>query len=134
MAYGDEFTETNVPRRSIDRSKPVDKKKNRQSLSEHLFKSSDSTAMPMKRSVSQQSLKQDIALEAVMIDLPSLDNTYAESNEDLDELTPQLSRWGPVRGSNSYSSSSEVPVSQLSTLNLKRSVVQEKDEKHDSSV
>lgn len=118
----------NIPeRRKVERSKPVDKKLNRQSMSEHLFKT-EMSVQPMKRSVSQQSLKQDIALEAVMIDLTSnsskyntfkSDSTFSQ-NSDTDDLTTHFSRWGAVRGSNSYSNSGDLPVSQLSTLDLKK--------------
>lgn len=156
MAYGPDFftkqTQERVksieeePRRSLERSKPVvnkpvirkspkfDKKLNRQSVSEQHFKLSDASA-GMKRSISQQSLKQDIALEAVMIDMPSIDSKYdtvksnstfaTTSSQDGSEneydgiSTKYFSRWGPVRGSNTYSNSPDVPVSQLSTLNLK---------------
>ncbi|KAI8426786.1 hypothetical protein MSG28_014471 [Choristoneura fumiferana] len=154
MAYGPDFfskqTQERVksieeePRRSLERSKPVankpvirkspkfDKKLNRQSLSEQHFKLSETAGM--KRSISQQSLKQDIALEAVMIDLPSIDGKYdtvksnstfaTTSSQDSESeyegiSTKYFSRWGPVRGSNTYSNSPDVPVSQLSTLNLK---------------
>lgn len=109
------------------------KKLNRQSMSEHLLRSSPAEP-EIKRSISQQSLKQDIALEAVMIDLPSLDdskyNTIKSTSTDsgsLDEKTTHFSRWGPVRGSNSYSNAGDVPVSQLSTLNLKKSIAADKD-------
>ncbi|KOB69237.1 Uncharacterized protein OBRU01_17140 [Operophtera brumata] len=116
----------NIPEhRKIERSKPVDKKLNRQSMSEHLFKT-DMSLQPMKRSISQQSLKQDVALEAVMIDLPSDSSKYntfksdSTFSSDTDDQTTHFSRWGAVRGSNSYSNSGDTPVSQLSTLDLKK--------------
>ncbi|KAJ8703800.1 hypothetical protein PYW07_013094 [Mythimna separata] len=129
MAYGDDRQITE----EIER--PKDKKLNRQSMSEHLLKTE--TTQTMKRSISQQSLKQDRAMEAVMIDLPSLETSYntmrsdksdstytIDSNEDLET---HFSRWGPVRGSNSYSNT-EVPVSQLSTLNIRKSILSDKVE------
>ncbi|XP_050359321.1 serine/threonine-protein kinase 10 isoform X2 [Nymphalis io] len=139
MAYDEVPVERRVqkideePKKTFERSKPVErvpitvrsnKKMNRQSLSENLFKQVNDTST-IKRSISQQSLKQDIALEAVMIDMPSIDddkyNTYKSitSNSSQNSEDAYLSRWGAVRGSNSYSNSSNVPVSQLSTLNLK---------------
>lgn len=133
MAYGDnrQITEEIVER-------PKDKKLNRQSMSEHLLKTEQTQTM--KRSISQQSLKQDRALEAVMIDLPSLDATYntmrsdrSDSNhttDSNDDLETHFSRWGAVRGSNSYSNT-EVPVSQLSTLNIRKSILIEKSDKTD---
>ncbi|XP_063371671.1 serine/threonine-protein kinase 10 [Cydia amplana] len=150
MAYGNEFEpkQSSIAEESrrIERSKPainkpvirakspnINKKLNRQSMSEQLFRLTEETGM--KRSISQQSLKQDRALEAVMIDLPSIDSKYdtvkststvatcsSHEGSDLDYdavLTKHFSRWGPVRGSNTYSDSASVPVSQLSTVNLK---------------
>lgn len=137
MAFEDPIPE----HRKIERSKPVDKKLNRQSMSEHLFRTEP--VQQMKRSISQLSLKQDVALEAVMIDLPSLDgsryNTYKSNstgsqNSDMDDQTTHFSRWGPVRGSNTYSNSGDVPVSQLSTLNLRKTLVTDKPEESDSVV
>lgn len=135
MAYGDE---TQITEEKLQ-ERPIDKKLNRQSMSEHLLKVTESP-QPMKRSISQQSLKLDRALEAVMIDLPSLENsmksersdsTYTiDSNEDFET---HFSRWGPVRGSNSYSNT-EVPVSQLSTLNLRKSILSDKSEGPPDSV
>lgn len=144
------------PRKSIERSKPVEKipsarnkspKLNRQSLSEHYFKE---LAPTMRRSISQQSLKQDIALEAVVIDLPSLEpnkydtmkstSTFATTTSDgsefdFDAVTSKyFSRWGPVRGSNTYSNTGDVPVSQLSTLNLRKSIISDKNGPSDSNV
>lgn len=128
MAYGDDRQITEEAER------PKDKKLNRQSMSEHLLKTE--ITQPMKRSISQQSLKQDRALEAVMIDLPSLETPYStmksdRSNStytiDSDDMETHFSRWGPVRGSNSYSNS-EIPVSQLSTLNVRKSILSDKAE------
>ncbi|XP_047039468.1 serine/threonine-protein kinase 10 isoform X2 [Helicoverpa zea] len=128
MAYGDDRQITEESER------PKDKKLNRQSMSEHLLKTE--ITQPMKRSISQQSLKQDRALEAVMIDLPSLETPYStmksdRSNStytiDSDDMETHFSRWGPVRGSNSYSNS-EIPVSQLSTLNVRKSILSDKAE------
>lgn len=157
MAYGDVPREIEEePRRSIERSKPVEKvttanrKMNRQSLSENLFKQLNVESEPtMKRSISQLSLKQDIAMEAVMIDLPSVESskyntmksnsTFGTVSQDGSETddgdTKYFSRWGPVRGSNSYSNNPVVPVSQLSTLNLKKTIASEKpDAPADSNV
>uniref|UniRef100_A0A2A4K0T8 Uncharacterized protein n=1 Tax=Heliothis virescens TaxID=7102 RepID=A0A2A4K0T8_HELVI len=129
MAYGDDRQITEETER------PKDKKLNRQSMSEHLLKTE--VTQTMKRSISQQSLKQDRALEAVMIDLPSIDTPYSTMKSDRsnstytidsnDDLETHFSRWGPVRGSNSYSNS-EVPVSQLSTLNVRKSILSDKTE------
>lgn len=143
MAYDSNIVEE--PKRpSLERTKPIDKKKmNRQSMSELLFKTEDLS--PMKRSISQQSLKQDIALEAVMIDLPSLDSSRystiksgstvtTDSLSSDDQLTTRFSRWGAVRGSNSYSNSGDVPVSQLSTLNLKKTIAADKNDGPPDSV
>lgn len=142
MAYkkSDHFAEE--PRR-ISRSKPVDKKLNRQSMSEMLFRTVEAGLSPLNRSVSQQSLRQDIAMEAVVIDMPSLDHydtvksndstrSDSQESEDLDAATTHFSRWGAVRGSNSYSNAADVPVSQLSTLNLKKTIVNAKDTPSDS--
>ncbi|CAD0206387.1 unnamed protein product [Chrysodeixis includens] len=135
MAYGDErkITEEKIER-------PKEKKLNRQSMSEHLLKAD--VTQPMKRSISQQSLKQDRALEAVMIDLPSLETPYDTMRSDRsnstytidssEDLETHFSRWGAVRGSNSYSNT-EVPVSQLSTLNLKKTII-DRNENRDSVV
>lgn len=132
MAYGDETKITEEPVQRIHKHNKL----NRQSMSEQLFK--QEAAPQMKRSISQQSLKQDRALEAVMIDLPSLetsfdtirsgtsdrsDSTYTVDSAD--DVETHFSRWGPVRGSNSYSNC-EVPVSQLSTLNLRKSIMNER--------
>lgn len=123
------------PRKSFERTKvertPIaiknTKKINRQSLSDHLFKKVNNEPL-MKRSISQQSLKQDIVMEAVMIDMPSLEGKYDtyKSGTTIQSGTSTgsdeekyFSRWGPIRGSNSYSNAPNVPVSQLSTLNLK---------------
>lgn len=163
MAYGKEIpkeTHRKVkrieeePRRSLERSQHVekdvkDKRLNRQSMSAQLLKTTD-TIQPMKRSISQQSLKQDVALEAVMIDLPSIEgnkydtikstNSFAttsshDSDVDIDGMTSKgFSRWGPVRGSNSYSGSNDVPVSQLSTLNIRKSIMSNKSNDIDDSV
>ncbi|XP_050676365.1 serine/threonine-protein kinase 10 isoform X2 [Leptidea sinapis] len=128
MAYDDIPIERQVTKieeepRKLERSKLV-KKINRQSLSEQLFRQVNTDGM--KRSISQQSLKQDVSMEAVVIDMPSLEGGHdmAYKNDDAssvgsDDETKYLSRWGPVRGSNSYSNNSNVPISQLSTLNLK---------------
>lgn len=150
MAYGDVPREIEEePRRSVERSKPVERitsanrKLNRQSLSENLFKQLNEEKEPaMKRSISQLSLKQDIAMEAVMIDLPSADSsryntmksnstfgTVSQDGSETDDVeTKYFSRWGPVRGSNSYSNSGGVPVSQLSTLNLKSTIRTERND------
>lgn len=127
MAYGND----RQIKEEIER--PKDKKLNRQSMSEHLLKADK--AQTMKRSISQQSLKQDRALEAVMIDLPSLETSYNTMKSECsdstytidsnDDLETHFSRWGPVRGSNSYSNT-EVPVSQLSTLNIRKSIINDK--------
>lgn len=142
MAYEGHIAEE--PKRpSLERSRPVDKKKlNRQSMSEHLFRAE--AISPMRRSISQQSLKHDIAMEAVMIDLPSLDSKYStmksgstvttDSVSSDEQQTTHFSRWGAVRGSNSYSNTGEVPVGQLSTLNLKNTLVVEKNEGSRDSV
>lgn len=163
MAYGNEIpTESrrnakNVeeePRKNLERSKPIekevkDKRLNRQSMSAQLLKTTEPIPR-IKRSISQQSLKQDVALEAVMIDLPSTEgnkydtmkstSTFAttssqDSDIDIDAITSSyFSRWGPVRGSNSYSGSNDIPVSQLSTLNLRKSIMSNKSNKNDDSV
>lgn len=151
MAYGDQVPKEMSVREmedptTLDRAfQKNDKKYNRQSMSENLFKLTHEQPS-MKRSISQQSLKQDIALEAVMIDLPSLEggrydtmksSSTLGSSRDGSEADYDLkgfSRWGPVRGSNSYSNSSDVPVSQLSTLNLKRTIVNDKSDNNDSVV
>lgn len=168
MAYGDDVASSDSgsasrrsskdrldPRKSIERSKPVEKKRqaklNRQSMSEQLFHRLNED-VELKRSISQQNLKQDISMEAVVIDLPSMDGKYdrAESSStfgnstdsregsdvDVDGVSSEyFSRWGPVRGSNSYSDTQSVPVSQLSTLNLRASIVSNKShEQTDSAV
>nr|XP_034838054.1 serine/threonine-protein kinase 10 [Maniola hyperantus] len=130
--------------RKLERSKPVErtpinsrvKKYNRQSLSEQMFKQVNENPV-LKRSISQQSLKQDIALEAVVIDMPSLDGRYdtyksvaSSSTQSSEGEERGLSRWGAFRGSNSYSNAPDVPVSQLSTLNLK--AVADRKGSHDS--
>ncbi|XP_045782014.1 serine/threonine-protein kinase 10 isoform X2 [Maniola jurtina] len=132
--------------RKLERSKPVErtpinsrvKKYNRQSLSDQMFKQVNEDPI-LKRSISQQSLKQDIALEAVVIDMPSLDGRYdtyksvaSSSTQSSEGEERGLSRWGAFRGSNSYSNAPDVPVSQLSTLNLK--AVADKKDSHDSVV
>ncbi|XP_053623345.1 serine/threonine-protein kinase 10 isoform X2 [Plodia interpunctella] len=123
---------------SLDRSYRKHEKINKQSVSEHLFRHLENHSN-MKRSISQQSLKQDVALEAVVIDLPSLEesrydtmkstSTIGTDSRDGSEIEFDrgLSRWGQFRGSNSYSNS-DLPVGQLSTLNLKRTIVNEKNE------
>lgn len=156
MAYGDDvMTERQhrrideEPRKSLERSRPVEKiatarrnspALNRQTLSEQHLKVNHN--QPMKRSISQQSLKQDIALEAVMIDVPidgkydtmKSTSTFASSSQDGSEIdfdgitSKYFSRWGPVRGSNSYSNSADVPVSQLSTLNVRKSIIDDKND------
>ncbi|CAF4939873.1 unnamed protein product [Pieris macdunnoughi] len=114
MAYDDIPREIEEEPKRLERSKPVQKKLNRQSLSEQLFKEVNETTM--KRSMSQLSLK-DVSMEAVMIDMPSL-----EGRDDSSDDERHFSRWGAVRGSNSYANAPSVPVSQLSTLNLKTQV------------
>lgn len=165
MAYGNEIPKESrrqvkhieeEPKRSLERSKPVDKdvkdkRLNRQSMSAQLLKTTEAIS-PMKRSISQQSLKQDVALEAVMIDLPltiegnkydtmNSTSTFAttssqDSDIDIEGITAKyFSRWGPVRGSNSYSNSNDVPVSQLSTLNIRKSIMSNKsNDLNDDSV
>jgi hypothetical protein len=137
MAYGDVPKETD-PKRY--------KKLNRQSLSENLFKHMEEREKPdMRRSISQINLKQDVAMEAVMIDLPSLESdkydtfkstsTYGSISQDgSEEETRNFSRWGPTRGSNSYADNYTVPVSQLSTLNLKTTIAVDKEDLQDSNV
>ncbi|KAM3955298.1 LOW QUALITY PROTEIN: sterile20-like kinase [Aphomia sociella] len=142
MAFGNEVPKETEMQETMTLDRPLrkkDKMYNRQSMSEHLFKQMN-TEMSMKRSLSQQNLKQDIAMEAVVIDLPSLEgerydtvrstSTIGSDDSEVDG-TRHFSRWGPVRGSNSYSNT-EVPVSQLSTLNLKASIASDKD--HNDSV
>lgn len=153
MAYGDDPTASSdsgsdrlATRRSVERQKPLDKKKlpklNRQSMSEQLFHKLNES-VGMKRSISQQNLKQDIALEAVVIDLPSIDgkdmmescstDSREGSDFDVDAVSSKFSRWGAIRGSNSYSDS--VPVGQLSTLNLRASLASNRsNEQPDSAV
>lgn len=157
MAYGEVPIETvqkieEEPKKTFERSKPVErmpismrnsKKINRQSLSEHMFKQINEEPT-MKRSISQQSLKQDIAMEAVMIDMPSLEgkyDTYKSGTSTIRSGTSTgsdeektFSRWGAVRGSNSYSDTPNVPVSQLSTLNLKEIATDKSKEPPDSVV
>lgn len=110
LAYGEEFR---VPTR------PVRAKLNRQSISEQLFKQMNEKS-DMKRSVSQSNLKKDTALEAVVIDVPSggssTDSTF-RSRSGTNES--HFNRWGVTRGSNTYSDTHAVPVSQLSTVNLR---------------
>lgn len=132
MAFEENPQKIEEEPRRIERSKPVDpktKKYNRQSLSEQMFKQVNDVSV-LKRSISQQSLKQDIAMEAVVIDMPSLDTSQIDSKYDTyksmaststhsSEGEGYFSRWGAFRGSNSYSNAPDVPVSQLSTLNLK---------------
>ncbi|RVE44508.1 hypothetical protein evm_010837 [Chilo suppressalis] len=149
MAYGEVPKEIEEePRKSIERSRPVDKiasaKRvvNRQSMSSVLIKQMDELEPQMRRSVSQMNLNDDIAMEAVMIDLPSLEaekygtvksnstfGTISRDGSEGDEESRSFSRWGPVRGSNSYADGHSVPVSQLSTLNLKTTIVVDKLEK-----
>lgn len=86
----------------------------------------------MKRSSSRSDLKRDVAMEAVVIDLPSLDNSCNEADGDGRSTTTHFSRWGPVRGSNSYCSRGDVPVSQLSTLDFKRALASDKSGPPDS--
>lgn len=167
MAYGNEIPTEHrrkvkyieeEPRKNLGHSKPLEKddycvvknkRLNRQSMSAQLLKTTENIA-PMKRSISQQSLKQDVALEAVMIDVPSDDvnkydtmkstSTFAttsshDSDIDIDGITSKyFSRWGPVRGSNSYSGSNDIPVSQLSTLNIRKSIMSNKSTDNDDSV
>lgn len=146
MAFGDDVPKEMEMQETMTLDRPVlrkDKKYNRQSMSEQLFKQLN-TETSMKRSMSQQSLKQDIAMEAMMIDMPSLEGERYDTvkssstlgSDDSEEgiSTRHFSRWGPVRGSNSYSNT-EVPVSQLSTLNLKASIVSDKSkDQGDSAV
>ncbi|CAH2062163.1 unnamed protein product, partial [Iphiclides podalirius] len=73
--------------------------------------------------------KRDVAMEAVVIDLPSLDGS---SDADGEGRTGHFSRWGPVRGSNSYSGRGEVPVSQLSTRDFKAALAADKGGSSDS--
>lgn len=152
MAYGSEVSGNSSRRssgdvlesRGVGRSKTRDKrspksnaKLNRQSMSEQLFKKLNTEGeTKMKRSISQQSLKQDISMEAVVIDVPydsryntmKSNSTFGSSSlSDVDD-SKSFSRWGPVRGSNSYSNAGDVPVSQLSTLNLRASLKADKDE------
>ncbi|CAG9574944.1 unnamed protein product [Danaus chrysippus] len=118
MAYEDNTRIDEEPK--IVRSKPV--KNNRQSLSDHLFRQLNNGETKMRRSISQQSLKQDVSMEAVVIDMPSLEgkyDTYKSSDSQYSDDEKYFSRWGPTRGSNSYSNAPNIPVSQLSTLDLK---------------
>lgn len=163
MAYGNEVPMSldrkvkrieEEPRKSLDRSKPVEKgvkdqRLYRQSLSTQMMKTTEDIP-PMKRSISQQSLKKDVAMEAVMIDISSMEenkydtmkstSTFAtisshDSDIDIDGITSQyFSRWGPVRGSNSYSNSVDIPVSQLSTLNIRKSIMSNKSNDKEDSV
>ncbi|KAI5640798.1 polo kinase kinase domain-containing protein [Phthorimaea operculella] len=76
MAYGNDIPISSThERKSLERSRPVEKRDRKfgQSNSEQTFKEKDLPTM--RRSISQQSLKQDIALEAVMIDVP-IDSRY----------------------------------------------------------
>ncbi|KAL4714280.1 hypothetical protein ACJJTC_009632 [Scirpophaga incertulas] len=132
MAYGDVPKETDEDRKEDDKNSKARKKLYRQSMSDSLIMRSNDPEL--KKTVSQQNRKQDIAMEAVVIDLPSLeDDKYGTvrssstiDGSDTDDDTKYFSRWGPVRGSNSYANSHTVPVSQLSTLNLKSTIVAEK--------
>lgn len=152
MAYDDVPVERMVskideePKKTFERSQqdrvPISVKNNkkmyRQSLSENLFKHVNETT-EMKRSISQQSLKQDISMEAVMIDIPSIEGQYdtfksGTSTSSQNSEEGYFSRWGPVRGSNSYSNAPSVPVSQLSTLNLKDIATEKAKEPPDSVV
>ncbi|XP_045456982.1 serine/threonine-protein kinase 10 [Melitaea cinxia] len=152
MAYDNVPVERTVnkideePKKTFERSQPDrvpisvknNKKMYRQSLSDNLFKQVNETT-EMKRSISQQSLKQDIAMEAVMIDIPSIEGQYdtyksGTSTSSQNSEEGYFSRWGPVRGSNSYSNAPSVPVSQLSTLNLKDIATEKAKEPPDSVV
>ncbi|CAH2244303.1 jg19667, partial [Pararge aegeria aegeria] len=146
MAYDENPQKIEEEPRKIERSKPLErtsinsraKKYNRQSLSDQMFMQVNENPI-LKRSISQQSLKQDISMEAVVIDMPSLDGKYdtyksmaSTSTQSSEGEGGYLSRWGAFRGSNSYSNTPDVPVSQLSTLNLK--AVADKKDKSDSIV
>ncbi|GBP32649.1 hypothetical protein EVAR_16811_1 [Eumeta japonica] len=152
LAYGD-IKKANEPKMRVKTpamKEAITKAKiNRQSMSEHLLKQhnkENEESSGMKRSISQLSLKKDREMEAVMIDLPSLeDNRQYDTIRSLDsgsidldgdssKPTTNFSRWGPVRGSNSYSNSDVPPVSQLSTLNLRRSIASNKSARDDSAV
>ncbi|KAG7298467.1 hypothetical protein JYU34_018097 [Plutella xylostella] len=130
MAYGDEASANgSVKMRENVKRGP---KLNRQTMSEQLLMRTE-TDEAMKRSLSQHSLREDRALEAVVIDLPSMDYNTGRSASPCGTLdsrdgsedegtTKYFSRWGPIRGSNSYSDSPDVPISQLSTVNLRASI------------
>ncbi|XP_045540835.1 serine/threonine-protein kinase 10 [Papilio machaon] len=141
------------PRKSLERSKPVHKmpisvrnmsparvkaKLNRQSMSEHALLEKNEDVL--KRSFSQQNLKQDISMEAVVIDMPSISkydtfksaSTIDSIDIDKDSDATHFSRWGPVRGSNSYSNQGDIPVSQLSTMNFKAALGTDKNGPPDS--
>ncbi|XP_013163491.1 PREDICTED: serine/threonine-protein kinase 10 [Papilio xuthus] len=140
------------PRKSLERSKPVHKmpisvrnmsparvkpKLNRQSMSEQALLEKNEDLL--KRSVSQQNLKQDIAMEAVVIDMPISKYDSFKSNSTIDSVdidkdsdATHFSRWGPVRGSNSYSNQGDIPVSQLSTMNFKAALGTDKNGPPDS--
>lgn len=130
MAYGDEASANgSVKMRENVKRGP---KLNRQTMSEQLLMRTE-TDEAMKRSLSQHSLREDRALEAVVIDLPSMDYNTGRSTSPCGTLdsrdgsedegtTKYFSRWGPIRGSNSYSDSPDVPISQLSTVNLRASI------------
>ncbi|CAG9789804.1 unnamed protein product [Diatraea saccharalis] len=146
MAYGDVPKENaEEPRKSLERKKPVEKIAsanrvlNRQSLSGPLFREMNEVEPQMRRSVSHANLNEDIIMEAVMIDLPSLEadkygtvksnstfGTLSRDGSEPDDDTKSFSRWGPIRGSNSYAAGHGVPVSQLSTLDLKTTIVVDK--------
>lgn len=146
LAYGKEFEKPTEKRTGIERSRATDKKRgddtpvrpyraklNRQSMSEQLFKQLNDPKLQtdMKRSTSQNYLNKDAIMEAVVIDSPdnSRYNTIKSnstfgtegSDSEYDGVASDrhFSRWGVTRGSNSYSNASNVPVSQLSTVNLK---------------
>ncbi|KPJ02277.1 Serine/threonine-protein kinase 10 [Papilio xuthus] len=140
------------PRKSLERSKPVHKmpisvrnmsparvkpKLNRQSMSEQALLEKNEDLL--KRSVSQQNLKQDIAMEAVVIDMPISKYDSFKSNSTIDSVdidkdsdATHFSRWGPVRGSNSYSNQGDIPVSLLSTMNFKAALGTDKNGPPDS--
>lgn len=123
MAYGDDIPveKSNIASRiaendSFSFNRPTRTKLKRQSISEQLFKQLHHHE---KTSSSLQNLKQDVTKEAVVIDLPSIE-TDSQEGSDNEDGSKHFSRWGPTRGSNSYSNCPSIPVSQLSTLNLRQ--------------
>lgn len=133
MAYEDNTKIDEEPRLGV--TKPV-KNNNRQSMGDHLFRQLNNGETKMRRSISQQSLKQDVSMEAVVIDMPSLEgkyDTYNSAGSQYSDEDKYFSRWGPTRGSNSYSDAPNIPVSQLSTLDLK-TVANDKSDHTDSVV